>query len=140
MLDISGTQDTLGSTVLSLETSLHQEIARANQLRKEAAEKTEQSLVKKQSKLDERLKVMDGNLQALHVGQTMMDKNIQMLMKKVDLMNNGKEQEVRDKIVTPAKEYGKTHVDIIETSTTAIPLSLTMRNLSQDSNPLTQEE
>ena len=30
MLDTSGTQDTLGSTVSSLETSLHQEIARAN--------------------------------------------------------------------------------------------------------------
>ena len=82
---------------------MHQEIARANQLRKEAAEKMEQSLLKMQYKLNERLKVMDGNLQALHAGQTMMDKNVRMLMEKVDLMNNGKEQETRDKIVTPAK-------------------------------------
>ena len=93
-----------------------------------------------QLKLEERLKVMDENLLALHEGQTMMDKNIQILMEKPDLMNKGKEQEVRDKIITPAKEHGKTQVDIMETSTTAIPLSLTMGNLSQESDSLTQEE
>ena len=93
--------------------------------------------MKMQSKLDERLKVMDGNLQALHAGQTMMDKNIQMLTKKIDLMNNGKEQESRDKIVTPAKANGIIQVDIMESLTSAIPLLLIMGNLSPDSDPMT---
>ena len=81
-----GTQDTLDSTVSSLQSSFQKEIERANTLRKEAAEATEASLASMQKEVNDKLTMMDSTIRTVHEGQTLNDKNIQLLMKKMDIL------------------------------------------------------
>ena len=58
---------------------------RANRLRNEAAEANKRSLIEMQSKVNDHLKEMDTAIKCVHEGQSLNDKNIQMMMSKMDL-------------------------------------------------------
>ena len=67
-LHTGGTQDTLGSTVSSLQSSFQQEVERANALRKVVAEETARSLTHIQTKVNEKLTEMDRTIKIVHEG------------------------------------------------------------------------
>ena len=83
-----GTQDTLDSTVSSLQCSFYLEVERANTLRREAAKTNAQSLLDMQTamnttqaEMDGKLVRMDETIKTVHEGQKLNDENIQLLMK-----------------------------------------------------------
>ena len=84
-MDTQPTQETLDSTVSSMQSSFQQEVERANRMRKAAAEANAQSLMDMQRQVDERLKDMDKTIKIVHEGQTSNDANIQTMMTKMDL-------------------------------------------------------
>ena len=79
------TQDTVDSTVSSLQSSLQQEVERANRLRKVAAEESKKSLLAMQIKVNTRLEAMDATIKGVHEGQSLNDKNINSMMTKMDI-------------------------------------------------------
>ena len=83
--DTQSTQETLDSTVSDLQSSLQQEVERANRLRKVAAEASEKSLMEMQMKVDSRLEAMDQTIKGVHEGQTLNDQNINIMMTKMDI-------------------------------------------------------
>jgi len=94
--EVTGTQDTLKSTldiiVSSLQSSFQQEVERANKLRWEAAEATAQSLLDMQTTVDKKLTEMDTTIKIVHKGQTLNDKNIQLLMNKMNILGEQMQQ------------------------------------------------
>ena len=96
-----GTQDTLDSTVSSLQCSFQKEIERENLLRKEAAESTEASLLVMQKEVNDRLTMMDSTIRTVHEGQTLNDRNIKLLMKKMDLFGEQMKLLHKNKKETP---------------------------------------
>ena len=80
-------QETLDSTVSSMQSSFQQEVEKANLLRKEAAEANERSLMAMQEKVNSKLQEMDNTIKIVHEGQTLNDKNIQMMMTKMDIFS-----------------------------------------------------
>ncbi len=69
-MDTQQTQETLDSTVSSMQSSFQQEVERANRLRKEAAMVNAKSLADMQKTVDVRLKDMDTTIKIVHEGQT----------------------------------------------------------------------
>ena len=84
-MDTQPTQETIDSTVSSMQSSFQQEVERANRLRKAAVEANAQSLVDMQRQVDERLQDMDKTIKIVHEGQTSNDANIHIMMTKMDL-------------------------------------------------------
>lgn len=78
------TNNALARTVSSLKSSFQQEILRANKLRQEVTNETKKLLQDIQHNMNTQLNEMDGSMRALYEGQTLMDTNIQLLVKKIE--------------------------------------------------------
>ena len=91
-MDTQPSQETLDSTVSSIQSSFQQEVERANRLRKEAAEANAKSLLSMQEKVNERLTAMDTTIKCVHEGQTLNDRNIQTMMTKMDIFGRQMER------------------------------------------------
>ena len=70
-METQPSQETLDSTVSSIQSSFQQEVERANRLRKEAAEANAKSLLSMQEKVKETLTVVDTTIKCVHEGQTL---------------------------------------------------------------------
>ena len=70
-----------------MQSSFQQEVEKSNRLRKEAAEANERSLMEMQEKVNDCLQEMDTTIKIVHEGQTLNDKNIQMMMTKMDIFS-----------------------------------------------------
>ena len=90
--EVRGIQDTLestlDSTVSSLQSSFQKEVERANKLRREATEATAQLLLDIQTTANDKLTAMDTTIKIVHEGHTLNDTNIQILMKKMNMLGD----------------------------------------------------
>jgi len=88
--EIRDTQDTLestlDSTVSSLQSSFQQEVKSANKMRREAAEVVAQSLLDIQTTVNDKLTEMDTTIKIVREGKTLNDRNIQLLIKKMNML------------------------------------------------------
>ena len=68
------------------------------------SESTEKLLAKIQEKVEAKLREMQGNLEALHTGQTLMENNIKMLMKQMDILTKQRKEEQNTQQEMPTQE------------------------------------